>query len=353
ITQFTNPIGTKGYLDILVNDVKKRVYITDTHLEEDTANLEHKSNYSLINYNRAGVPLLETVTDPCINSAEEALAFLENLRSMFLYLGVSQARADRGQIRCDVNVSLHKENEPFGTRVEIKNVNSFGNVYKVILGEIKRQTDILNNNGVIDQETRRYDEALDVTVAMRSKVDAIDYKYYVEPNIPKIKIEKSFIDEVKQTIPKLQYERYENYNNLNISKVDINKIIKEKVISDFFDECLALGADPIKCCNLFVTNVLFILNKENKKINELYLKPSHLVDIMNLLENNTISSKQAKELISKTNELEKEPMVLVKELNMEQVTDSSLILSIVNEVLDEQVEAIEEIKAGRDKKVNF
>ena len=214
ITQFGHPIGTKGYVMINVDGVDKKITIQDTHLEEDTANMEHLSTYSLIDYNRAGVPLLETVTDPCISSSKEAIAYLEALRNIFLYLGVSDARADKGQIRVDVNVSLMKEGDTeLGTRVEMKNINSFATVKEAIEVEIKRQTEILESGGVIEQETRRYDEINKCTHYMRGKVDAIDYKYYREPNIPEIKLSDEFINGVRESMPVLEYERKQKYIN--------------------------------------------------------------------------------------------------------------------------------------------
>ena len=196
ITQFKHPIGTNGYVMINVNGEDKKVLIHDTHLEEDTTSMDHYNDYSLLDYNRCGVPLLETVTEPCLNSADEAVAFLEGLRSIFLYTDTSYARSDKGQIRCDVNVSLMKEDATeLGTKVEIKNINSFSSVKAAILCEVARQTEVLNSGGIILQETRRYDEESGITVHMRSKVDAIDYKYFIEPNIPKFKLDKAWLEE--------------------------------------------------------------------------------------------------------------------------------------------------------------
>ena len=197
ITQMNKPVGINGYVMINVDGVDKKVLIHDTHLEEDTASLDHFGTYSLIDYNRAGVPLLETVTEPCLHSAKEAVAFLEALRNMFLYCGTSEARSDQGQMRCDVNISLMEEGATeFGTKVEMKNINSFNNVKEAIEYEIKRQTEVLSSGGKIVQETRRYDDTDMCTYSMRSKVDAVDYKYFVEPNIPPIKVTEDFLEEL-------------------------------------------------------------------------------------------------------------------------------------------------------------
>jgi len=214
ITQETKPVGRNGYVMINVNGEDKKVLINNIHLEEDTASLDHFGNYSLIDYNRAGVPLLETVTEPCLYSVEEAITFLEALKGIFLYTGVSEARTDRGQMRCDVNVSLmEKDATELGTKVEMKNINSFNNVKLAIEYEIERQTEILKSGGKVLQETRRFDDEDLKTYPMRSKVDAVDYKYYIEPNIPPIKIEDNWIEEIKKDIPMLQYERVQKYMN--------------------------------------------------------------------------------------------------------------------------------------------
>ena len=198
ITQMHYPVGTNGYLDIYVEDKVKRIYIHDTHLEEDTASLDHYDKYSLIDYNRCGVPLLETVTEPCMHSIDEALSFLESLKRLFLYTNVSDAKTELGQIRCDVNVSLApKGSNKLGVKVEMKNINSFYNVKMALESEIKRQTELLNNGMKIEMETRRYDESTMQTVRMRSKEDAIDYKYFIEPNIPPIKLTDELKSEVR------------------------------------------------------------------------------------------------------------------------------------------------------------
>ena len=228
ITQSKKPIGTNGYIDIYVKDEIKRIYIHDIHIEEDTASLDHYSDYSLIDYNRAGVPLLETVTEPCMHSVDEALAFLDALRKIFLYTSVSKARLDLGQMRCDVNVSIsEKSSDKLGTRVEMKNIPSFANVKDAIIVEVERQKECLKNGEEIMQETRRYDENTMKTYRMREKVDGVDYKYFTEPNIPPFKITDELINEVKSTLPRLQFERIKDYTtNYNVSLVDAKSIAK-------------------------------------------------------------------------------------------------------------------------------
>ena len=247
ITQETKPIpvGIYGEVTYECDDELKKVRVNNIHLEEDAASLDHFYDTSNIDYNRAGVPLLELVTEPDIHSAKEAVAFLEHMRSVYQYAGISEADSKKGQIRCDVNVSLMDasldETDPnnWGTRAEIKNINSFGGVRDAINYEIERQTEILENGDEVLQETRRWDEESGTTIRMRSKVDAIDYKYFVEPNIPKYKVTKEWLDEIKASIPELAWNRKQKYiNEYGLSSYDAGVLVKEKDISDYFEECV-------------------------------------------------------------------------------------------------------------------
>lgn len=354
ITQFNHPVGVNGYIMVHVNGEDKKILIHDTHLEEDTASLDHYGNYSLIDYNRAGVPLLETVTEPCMHSVEEAIAFLESLRSIFLYCGTSEARTDRGQMRCDVNVSLAKEGEKLGTKVEIKNVNSFNNVKDAIVTEIKRQTEILEQGGIIAQETRRYDENNMCTYAMRSKEDAIDYKYFTEPNIPPIKIEPDWLEEIRLEIPSLQYERITTYmNEYGLSRYDATILVKEKEMAEYFEATIKEGADAKAASNWITSVILGHMNKYEISITKLFLTPKMLVELIELVSSGKISSKQAKEVLYQSLEEEKSPLFLVKELGIEQIGTDEEILAIVKEVFLENKEAKSQYQAGRTNIVDF
>ena len=350
ITQETNPVGRNGYVMINVDGEDKRVEIDNIHLEEDTASLDHFGNYSLIDYNRSGVPLLETVTTPCMHSAKEAIAFLEALKGIFLYTGVSEARTDRGQMRCDVNVSLMEENATeFGTKVEMKNINSFNNVKLAIEYEIERQTEILKSGGKVIQETRRFDDEDLKTYSMRSKVDAVDYKYYIEPNIPPIKIEDEWIEEIKAEIPMLQFERVEKYmNEYGLSRYDSEIIVKDKRVSDYYEETISLGADPKISANWITSVILGYLNKYELAITDIYLTPTMLVELIKMVEDGKISSKQSKQVFFKCLEESKEPAKIVKELGMTQITDDKTIRDIVVKVLDERPDLIEDHRKGKN-----
>ena len=359
ITQETKPIpvGIYGELKYDCNGEEKKVRINNIHLEEDAASSDHYANFSTINYNRAGVPLLELVTEPDLRSAEEAVAFLETMRSIYQYAGISEADSRKGQIRCDVNVSIMEkdkdESDPknWGTKVEIKNVNSFGGVRDAINYEIERQIEAkeLGTYDEMEQQTRRWDEDTFTTIYMRSKVDAIDYKYFVEPNIPKFKVSESWLDSIRKSIPKLASERKEIYmNEYGLSEYDATVIVKDKAISDYYEEALKLGADAKGAANWLTSVILGHLNKTETDIKDLYLTPRMLVDIMEMVSSGKISSKQSKQVMFKALEEEKEPKAIVKELGVEQISDDKTIRDIVVPILDEHPDLIEDHKKGKN-----
>ena len=358
LTQFFNPVGVDGKIEIDVNGTKKEVLIHDIHLEEDAASLDHYYNTSTIDYNRAGVPLLELVTEPCLHSADEALAFLEHVKSIYEYTDISECDTKKGQIRADVNVSIMDEDSTeFGTKVEVKNVNSFDAIRKTINYEIKRQSE-LKDAGRYDevvQETRRWDDESGTTIHMRSKADAIDYKYFTEPNIPKFRITKELLDEVRSKIPVLAHERKEKYiNKYGLSEYDAGVLTKDKKISDYFEECLSLKCDPKSACNWITTRVLGELNKsEENNIDDLYIRPSMIVELVTLVNDKKISSDQAKKVFTKMLEENLTPKEIVKKYDMEVIEDAGLIESLVNEVISENAKAIEDYHNGRTNMLDY
>lgn len=359
ITQETKPapVGIYGSINYEDNGEIKEAKINNIHLEEDSASTDHFSNYSTINYNRAGVPLLELVTEPCFKNADEAVSFLETMRSIYQYAGISTADSKKGQIRCDVNISIMDANldetDPsnYGTKIEIKNVNSFGSVRDAINYEIERQINLKESLEYdnMEQQTRRWDEESMSTIYMRSKVDAIDYKYFVEPNIPKIKLNKEWINEIKESIPTLPSERKDKYiNEYGITNLDAKTLIKEKSISDYYERTIELGADPKGCANFLISNILGYLNKNELSINEIYLTPEMLVEILNMVSEGKISSKQSKEIFVKVIEDKKEPKKLVKELGMTKISDENILRPMIIEVLEAHLELIDEYRKGRN-----
>ena len=356
ITQMHDPVGVNGKIMIECDGYSKEVLIHDIHLEEDSASLDHYSDVSLIDYNRAGVPLLELVTEPCLNSAAEAVAFLENIRRIYQYCDISEADTKKGQIRCDVNVSIMDyDSDILGTKVEIKNVNSFANVSEAIEYEIKRQSE-LKDAGRYDevvQETRRFDEETGTTIHMRNKVDAIDYKYFVEPNIPKYKINKEWLEEIRKTIPMLPRERkYKYINEYNLSEYDTNIIIKEKDYADYFEECLKLGIDKKLAANWLTVQIIAYLNKNDITLEEFFLKPNLLKQILEPLEKNIISSKQAKDIFLKALEEEKEPRTYINEDNL-QMSDKEKLNDIIDNIINRNEKQVEEYKNGKSNLFDF
>lgn len=355
ITQETKPIpsGIYGEVKFECGDEIKTVRVNNFHLEEDTASLDHFYSTSNLDYNRAGVPLMELVTEPDIHNAEEAVAFLEHMRSVYQYAGVSEADTKKGQIRCDVNVSLMDatldENDPenWGTKVEIKNVNSFGGVRDAINYEIERQTELLETGGFIEQETRRWDEESQSTIHMRSKADAIDYKYFVEPNIPKYKISKEWLEEIRASIPELAMDRKNKYiNEYGLSSYDAGVLVKEKAISDYYEECVRLGIDAKQAANWVTVNIVGELNKDDTPITEFYITPSMLKQILDGINDGTLSSKQAKEVFFKALEEKKEPKNFISKENA-QISDKGELTRIICEIMDNSAVQIEQYKAGK------
>ena len=355
ITQITKPMGINGYLPIDVDGDTKKILIHQLHLEEDTASLDHYGSYSLIDYNRSGIPLIEIVTEPCISSSKEALTFLEDLRNVILYCEVSEAASDKGQMRCDVNVSLMKEDATeLGTKVEVKNINSFNNVKLAIEYEIERQTEFLTCGGTFIMETRRFDDEDLKTYSMRTKVEAADYKYFIEPNIHPIKVTNEFLSDIKKTIPSLPYERKELYmNEYGLSRYDATILVRTKKNALYFEEMISLGCDPKLASNWFTTKVLGHMNKFELAIDQIFITPKMLVDLITMLNEGKISSSQAKDVFYECLQKESDPKTIVKELGITQVTDDSLIRNIVIEVLNENEENIKIYKSGRTNVMDF
>ena len=357
ITQETKPIpvGIYGNVKFDFNGEERTVRINNIHLEEDSASLDHLYDTSVIDYNRSGVPLLELVTEPDITSADEAVAFLEHMRSIYRYAGISDADSKKGQIRCDVNVSIMdssldtEDPNNWGTKIEIKNVNSFGGVRDAINYEIDRQIKLKEEDTYdeMEQQTRRWDEDSATTIYMRSKVDAIDYKYFVDPNIPKFKISKEWLEEIRNSIPKLAYERKKQYlNEFGLSEYDTNILIKDKDISDYFEECISINTDPKQAANWINGMVLSYLNANDITIDELKLRPNDLKELIDLIESKTISSKQGKDVFNICVENGKSPKVVVKEEGMLQITDPEEVRKIVLDTMNSNLEQVNNYKTN-------
>ncbi len=353
ITQVTKPFGRNGHISFLVNGVEKTVDIHQLHLEEDTASLEHCTNYSLIDYNRSGIPLMEIVTEPCIYSADEAVRFLETLRNIFLYCEVSEAKSDKGQMRCDVNISLMKDTDTeFGTKVEMKNINAFTSVKAAIEYEIKRQTEILERGEKVIQETRRIDED-GKTYSMREKVDAVDYKYYIEPNLAPVKITDEMKQEVKKEIPELEYSRVKRYIELGISISDAETLARDKFISNYFDELIENTTDLFTATNWMTIIILGSLNKLNIDIKDLFITPKMLGSLVDKVSNKELSSQLAKKILYEAMEKNIDPIEIIEKSNIKQISNEDELISIIKDILNENKEQVNEYLNGNEKVANF
>lgn len=355
ISQFDKPIGEHGWIEIEVNGEKKKIGITRIHMEEDAGKLTHGNGYSLVDYNRQGTPLVEIVSEPDIRTPEEAYAYLEKLKSIIQYTGVSDCKMEEGSLRCDANISLRPVGqEEFGTKTELKNLNSFNFVRKGLEYEEKRQAEILNAGGEIQQETRRYDEATNTTVLMRVKEGSEDYRYFPEPDLMDIYIDEDWKARVRAEIPELPDARKKRYiEELGLPSYDANVLTVTKEMSDFFEAAVQEGADPKQASNWVMGEVSGYLNAEGKELHEVPLTPQGLAGMIKLIENGTISSKIAKtvfkELIENGGDAEK----IVKEKGLVQISDEGALLKIITEIIDANPQSVEDFKGGKEKAKGF
>lgn len=355
ITQKTKPIGWGGYLEIYENDTFKKIYLTELHLEEDTASLIHGENETFIDYNRSGIPLIEIVSEPCMTSADEAILYLETLRSALIYAEISEAKMERGEMRCDLNISLKpKGATELGSKVEIKNINSFTNVRDAITYEINRQTELLDRGEPVLMETRKFDDVNRVTSRMRTKVEAIDYKYFIEPNLLPLRIDLEWVKNIEKTIPILENIRLSRYmNEYKLSKKDATTLTKTKELSDYYDECVAIGGDPIMVANMINTKLLEYLNNSGEAISNIYVRPNMLVSLIKAVVNNQISSNQAKDVLMEALANKKEPNQIISEKNLSQISNEDEIVKMVKEVLNNNMEFAQTYPQNPDKVLAF
>lgn len=355
ITQDKRPIGRDGYVEIKTKNGIKRIEIERLHMEEDTCKQLHMSNYSLLDYNRAGTPLVEIVSRPNIRSGEEAMKYVEQIKSIVQFTDVSDGKMEEGSLRCDVNISLRPiGSEKFGTKVEIKNLNSLSNVEKAIEFEIIRQQKLLLAGIPVEQETRRFDEMRKETVLMRKKTDAVDYKYFTEPNITPIKLSDEFIKNAIETCPELASSKRNRYiNDLKLSEYDADILLQDKAVSEYFDETIKYNANPKLLVNWIMVDIASYLNKNNYSISDLKLSPEHLSDLVKLISEGKISSKQAKDVFLDIVETNASPIDVANKLGIVQMSDENAIMNLVIEALNENPQAIEDFKNGKDRAVGF
>lgn len=356
ISQFDQPIGENGWIEIEVEGKTKRIGITRLHMEEDAGKLTHNDDgYSLVDYNRQGTPLVEIVSEPDLRSPAEAYAYLEKLKNIIQYTGVSDCKMEEGSLRCDANISIRPiGQEEFGVKTELKNLNSFSFVQKGLEFEEKRQQKELLAGGEILQETRRYDEQTKETILMRIKEGSDDYRYFPEPDLVPLYIDDAWKERIRAEIPELPDARKARYiETLELPAYDAMVLTNTKEMADFFEETIAAGAEVKQASNWLMGEVSAYMNKNQKELHDLALTPASLAKMIQLIENGTISSKIAKKVFAELVEKGGDPEQIVKDKGLVQISDESQLTEIISGILDKNEQSIIDYKNGKDKALGF
>lgn len=357
ITQAQTPIGTDGWLEIELEDgSKKKIGIEEMHVEEDAGKNTHNPNgYSYVDLNRQGTPLIEIVSKPDIASPDEAYAYLTRLRQIIQFAGVSDVKMEEGSMRVDVNISVRPiGSKDFGTKTEMKNLNSFEHVRKGLEYEAKRQAEVIMAGGRIYQETRRFDEATGKTELMRVKEGKSDYRYFPEPDLPPIHIDDEWIGRVKTEIPEMPDKRRERYTTeWGLPAYDAGVLTQTPEMSNFYDATVAAGADPKLAANWLMVEVNAYLNAEKLELADTALTPQHLAQMITLITDGTISSKIAKKVFQEIIKNDTDPKAYVEAKGMVQLSDPAKLQPIIDEILDNNAQSIEDFKNGKDRAVGF
>ncbi|WP_303977966.1 Asp-tRNA(Asn)/Glu-tRNA(Gln) amidotransferase subunit GatB [Streptococcus danieliae] len=351
ISQFDEPIGYNGWLEIELEDGStKKIRVERAHLEEDAGKNTHGSDgYSYVDLNRQGVPLIEIVSEADMRSPEEAYAYLIALKEIIQYTGISDVKMEEGSMRVDANISLRPYGqEAFGTKTELKNLNSFNYVRKGLEYEIKRQAEILRSGGQIRQETRRYDEATGETILMRVKEGAADYRYFPEPDLPRVQLDEAWIEAVRQELPAFPKERRQRYRaEFGLSDYDARQLTASKFQSDFFEAAVALGGDPKQVSNWLQGEVAQYLNANNQALADLALTPENLVEMIGLIADATISSKIAKKVFVHLAKNGGSARDYVEQAGLVQISDPAVLIPIIHQVFEDQPAAVADFKSGK------
>jgi len=358
ISQYDLPLARDGYLDLVKEGrFVRRVRIERLHLEEDAGKLLHSSGegLSFVDYNRCGVPLIEIVTAPDLRSPEEARLFLELLKKVLLYTGVSDCKMEEGSLRCDANISLRPVgSDLLGHKVELKNMNSFKAVQKGLEYEIARQTEILRSGQQVFMETRRYEEERGITLEMRGKEKEHDYRYFPEPDLPPLVLEEQFIAGIKKGLPELPLQRLQRFmDDYGLTPYQAEIIISSKSLADFYEETLKLYPHPQTVANWLMGDLLKLLNSTGKDILETPFSPAHFSALLKLLEAGTLSGRLAKEVLEESFLSGKSPKEIVKEKGLEQISDEETLHQVISWVLEANQSAVKDYTAGNKKAIAF
>lgn len=360
ISQYDQPICKNGYLDINVDGKHSRIGIIRAHLEEDAGKLVHQGSittttYSLVNLNRCGVPLLEIVSQPDMRSGAEARAYLEKLRSICLFAGVSDCKMEEGSLRCDANVSVRpKGSSKLGTRVEIKNLNSFRSLERAIEYEARRQIEALEDGEELVQETRTWDEEKQVTRSMRSKEEAHDYRYFPDPDLPPLRIDREWVERVRASMPEMPDQAQQRLmNTYGLSDYDANWLTSTPQTLEFFDETVKHYPDAKAVSNWMMGDFSRLLNQNNMEIADSKVTPQYLAEMLRLIEKGTISGKMAKTIFEEMFFTGKSPEEIIKEKGMQQISDQETLQKIIDEVVAGNPKVVEDYKNGKEKAFGF
>jgi len=359
ISQSHSNLGSNGYIDIHVGGEAKRIGIDNVHLEEDAGKLVHPEErsvtYSEVDLNRTGTPLAEIVTRPDMRSVEDARVFMEQVRSMLLYLDVSDCKMQEGSLRFEASISLRPEGQhEYGPRVEIKNLNSMKAVVNCLEYEITRQTQVLNEGGTIRQETRLWDDAGGVSKAMRAKETAQDYRYFPEPDLHPISISDEWLDRVRASLPELSTDRQARFTRqYGLSDYDAGILVADRDLADYFEKTVELTEDPKACANIIITEILRELRERHTEIAQLTVTSHRLAELLELVKNATISYNIAKEVLVDMIESGEAAGAIVEKKGLRQISDTSQLDTIIEEALSENPAAVEDLKEGKKKAFGF
>ena len=357
ISQFDKPLCEHGYIEIDTEEGKKKIRLLRIHIEEDAGKLNHDefAGGSLVDLNRAGVPLIEMVSEPDLRSAEEVEKYLKKLKSILEYIEVSDCKMQEGSLRADVNVSVRKKGDTkLGTRTEMKNMNSFRSITRAIEYEVQRQIDVIEEGGKVEQETLRWDEVSGKTFSMRDKEDAQDYRYFPDPDLVAIKLSDEYIENIKKSLPELPESRKERYmNEYNLSEKDANIITSSKYLSDLFEKATAICNNAKAVNNWIISDISRILNETEMEPIQIPFDHTQLAKIVMLIDKGTISSSIAKKVLVELFENPRDPEEIIKEKGWIQISDEGAIKEVVLKILEENPQSIADYKAGKDRALGF
>lgn len=355
ITQDETPLCRGGFIEIETDNKSKKISIERIHIEEDAGKAIHGNGASFLDYNRAGVPLIEIVSKPDMRSAKEARAYLEKLKAILEYTGVSDCKMEEGSLRCDANISIMpKGSDKFGTKTEIKNMNSFKALEMALEYEIIRQTKAIENGERIVQETRRWDEQRNETVVMRSKEEAHDYRYFPEPDMVSLIVDDEWINKIRESLPELPDAKKIRYiKDFSLPEYDAGILTSSKALAEFFEQCIENGGKPKDASNWIMGELLRTMKEAKVEIENVKIKPADIVKLIELIDKKVVSTTIAKKVFHEMFETGKNPETIVKEKGLVQVSDEDSIKQIINKVLDENERSVEDYKNGKTRVTGF